>query len=244
MIYYFSGTGNSEWVAKELARLTFDTAESITSFPKDGPFSLFHGKNKPIGLVFPIYAWNVPNPMMQFAQKLASQGSYHFAVCTCGDDAGYSMRKLHKVFPLQSCYSISMPNNYILGYDVDSSTVEKKKIDAAKLRIQKISEDIKLKKKVYEVHEGKSPGFKTNIISFLFQHFARSTKPFYVEESCNGCRLCEKNCPSGTITVKDNRPVWGKECYQCLSCIHRCPKKAIQYGKSTAKKGRYFFGHS
>jgi NAD-dependent dihydropyrimidine dehydrogenase PreA subunit len=34
-------------------------------------------------------------------------------------------------------------------------------------------------------------------------------------------------------------PVWGKECTQCLACIHRCPVQAIEYGKATIGKRRY-----
>ena len=34
--------------------------------------------------------------------------------------------------------------------------------------------------------------------------------------------------------MEGNKPVWGKErCAMCLRCLHRCPKFAIQYGKST-----------
>jgi NAD-dependent dihydropyrimidine dehydrogenase PreA subunit len=43
-----------------------------------------------------------------------------------------------------------------------------------------------------------------------------------------------------TIRMDDGRPVWGKDCTQCLACINRCPVHAIQYGKGTAQRGRYY----
>lgn len=65
-----------------------------------------------------------------------------------------------------------------------------------------------------------------------------NTKKFYANDKCTGCGICESVCNCNTIKV-DKKPSWGKECTQCLACMHFCPVKAIQYGKGTEKKGRY-----
>ena len=68
----------------------------------------------------------------------------------------------------------------------------------------------------------------------------RKTKHFSVEDSCIGCGLCAKNCLVSAIKLKDHKPEWIKEqCVMCLSCLHHCPKFAIQYGKNTKKHGQY-----
>lgn len=41
-------------------------------------------------------------------------------------------------------------------------------------------------------------------------------------------------------TIKDHRPVWGKECTHCMACIVKCPKKAIEYGNKSKGKNRYY----
>ena len=54
MIFYFSGTGNSRYVAKHIATLTNDTLVSITE--KD----IKPTTDARIGLIFPVHAWSAP----------------------------------------------------------------------------------------------------------------------------------------------------------------------------------------
>lgn len=243
MIFYFSGTGNSKWVAEEIAKNLCDTATDIGRL-LDGPTSLFLGEKAILGLVFPIYAWCAPEPMLRFLNSVTTKNTYTFAVCTCGDDAGLAMNRIRKKLPLHSAYSIVMPNNYIIGFDVDSPATERKKIQAAAEKIKQISLAVKARKKIFDVNKGSFAFFKTYFVSFFFQKFARSTKPFYVEDTCNACGQCAKLCPCGCIHIDNGKPVFSKQCYQCLSCINRCSQKAIQYGKSTKARGRYYFGHN
>ena len=235
MIFYFSGTGNSRWAAKNLAALTGDEAREISKLDQTPDLT---GQGQ-IGLVFPIYAWGVPEPMLAFAKTLGKTDAFTFAVCTCGAEVGYAMKKLARVCPLDSSYSLVMPNNYILGEDVDDPQTARRKIDAAGQAIQSIAQEILQRKPVYRVEEGSLAGLKSGLVHFGFNRFARSTKDFYATDACNGCGLCAQDCPAATISLVNGRPTWGKQCYQCLRCIHRCPQRAIQYGKDTETRGRY-----
>jgi ferredoxin len=244
MIYYFSGTGNSRWIAEEIARRTDDETQSIAALVKDGPTVVYAGKDARIGIVFPIYAWGAPLIVERFCRSITlAAGSYAFAVCTCGDDSGRAMRRLKKMFSYQSAWSVKMPNNYIVGFDVDSPELEREKIDAAKEKLREISEAVRSNASVYDVYEG--AGVKTALVRPLFNTFARSTKQFSADDGCNGCGLCARACPIGAIQIRNNKPVWvRKHCTQCLSYINRCPQRAIQIGEGTKKRGRYYFQHS
>ena len=236
MIFYFSGTGNSKWVAEEIAKKVDDKAYNISKLSELPKIN----EEKQIGFVFPIYAWGVPEAMEIFAQKLEKVKTFTFGICTCGADAGISLKKFSEIYHLDSCYSIIMPSNYIIGEDLENEDIILKKMENAKKEIEVISNEIIQRKKVYRVNEGKIPRFKTNVINKGFNKFARNTNPFYVnEECCNSCGLCAKICPATTITLVDGKPVWDKKCYQCLSCINNCPKFAIQYGKKTEQRKRY-----
>lgn len=235
MIVYFSGTGNSRWAAEEIAALTGDQAYDIFTF-KGTPRLCQEGQ---VGLVFPIYAWGVPDPMVSFVKKLEKTEAFTFAVCTCGEEAGLALKQLSKYFPLDSSYSLVMPNNYIIGSDVDDDQTISHKIASAREEIQRLSQEVLQRKRVYRVQEGPLAGLKSGLVNWGFRRFARSTRPFHTTDCCNGCGRCASNCPAATITLVNGRPSWGKGCYQCLRCINECPQRAIQYGKGTQGRGRY-----
>ena len=123
MIYYFSGTGNSRWAARQIAARLHDTAQDISKL-RQLP-DLTHESQ--IGLVFPIYAWGAPEPVLSFVKKLPKTQTFTFAVCTCGEEAGYAMKKLSDLYPFRNSYSLVMPNNYIIGADVDDAQTIRKR---------------------------------------------------------------------------------------------------------------------
>lgn len=138
MIFFFSGTGNSAWTARQLARLTDDEAYDITNLKE-----LPQVKNaKQIGFVFPVYAWGVPEIMADFVKKLPESRAYTFGVCTCGGDAGLTMKQFSKLYRLDSSYSLLMPNNYIIGSDTDDEKEILQKIAAAREKLKQIAQEI------------------------------------------------------------------------------------------------------
>jgi len=235
MIYYFSGTGNSKWTAQRLSEITGDTAIDIISLHSVPDLS----NADRVGLVFPIYAWGAPEPMLNFAKTLPKTGAFTYGVCTCGANAGHAMKNLSKVFFLKSAYSLAMPNNYVVGSNLDSEEEVKSKFERAEAELKRIGRDILDGKAVYDVEEGPMAALLSNLGSRGFNAFARTTKPFYADEQCNSCGLCARECPSKTITIVNGKPSWGTKCYQCMRCINICPQSAIQYGKGTKKRGRY-----
>ncbi|HPU95160.1 MAG TPA: EFR1 family ferrodoxin [Candidatus Gracilibacteria bacterium] len=257
MIFYFSATGNSEWVAKQLAdilgEVTVSVNDELRNPQSDFTFSL--SDDERIGFVFPIHSWGVPSLMVKFIKRLKLEnyaGHQVFAVCTCGDDAGYTNRILSdllkkKNLTLESCHTVQMPNSYIVFpfFDVDSDEVEHKKVEAAPIRIRKISKAIVdgiEDKSLYNT--GSVPRLKTNVIYPLFKKYTFGQNPFTVSDDCIHCRLCAMKCPANNIRIENDKPVWGNQCVQCLACVNHCPKRAIDYGKITKKKGRYHFVES
>lgn len=249
MIFYFSGTGNSLQVAKNIGNNNGEKLISIAREmnSKKGCFEYTLGEKEAIGFVFPVYAWAPPRMVLQFIDKLKFNNykdNYVFSVAVCGDNIGNTMKVLNKALnnkgmELHSGFSIRMPNNYIITWDVDSKDVEKEKLQKAEETLKGINQVIKEKRRgVFELEKGPIPGVLTSVINPLFNKFAMDTRKFYATNKCTSCGICERVCNSNTIKVNE-KPEWGDKCTQCFACIHLCPVNAIQYGKGTEKKGRY-----
>ena len=248
MIFYFSGTGNSLHIAKVISAAQKEKLVSIADEDRkaDNKFEYTFAKGELLGFVFPVYAWSPPKIVLDFLMKMTIKGEipYSFSIATCGAEEGNTTLSMQKALAkkgvkLDCAFTIPMPNNYIMGYDVDPPDVERKTLQVAEQRIIDINAVLSGRQTaVFQLVSGKAAAFKTIVINPLFNRFALSTRQFYATDSCTGCKLCEKICPIHTITVTD-KPSWGKACTQCFACINRCPVHAIQFGKSTVSKGRY-----
>ena len=243
MIYYFSGTGNSKWVAQSLAEKTGDQTTRIMKSTMQ-PITVHAGET--LGLVFPIYAWNMPRMVDAFLKNIfLEKGAYTFAVCTCGSEAGYAMHILSARMPMSNVWSLVMPSNYIIAYHTESDDESLQKVRDAAQKIEEIASCIRDRKKgAKDVTVGSFPILKTFVAGHLFRKYALSARPFRSTYSCSGCGKCAKECPTENIRVADGMPFWFDTCEQCLACIQNCPHRAIEYGRSTEKHGRYRFHYT
>ncbi len=247
MILYFTGTGNSRFVADELAARLSDTAVRMDMsghFPQPTD-------DRCVVWIFPVHAWSVPPVVARYILSLPdgvfANDARHYMVATCGDDIGRTDRVWRALMRARGwdaagAYSVQMPNTYVLlpGFDVDSPEVESEKLRKAEARIDEIAKAIRGGKDGVDVVPGGFPVVKTRLLGPVFRRFLMSPKPFRVDTSrCNSCGRCVKNCPMENIVMADGLPKWGAECAMCLACYHGCMSDAVEYGSATRKKGRY-----
>lgn len=248
MIFYFTGTGNSLYAADFIAEHQGDRLFSIARLMglKKASYHFELEDNELLGFVFPVFAWGPPGIVLDFIDRLELSGKpYTFSLSTCGDEEGNTSKIMEaalaeKGLTLDGAFTLRMPNNYIIGFDVDSKEVETEKLKAAALMLSEICSAIgKRQTGITLTLPGRFVSLKSGLVNALFNRYAIRTKQFFADKTCNGCGICEKACPLHTIRMQEGKPVWGEACTQCLGCINRCPEKAIQYGKRTAGKGRY-----
>jgi NAD-dependent dihydropyrimidine dehydrogenase PreA subunit/flavodoxin len=254
MIFYFSATGNSRWVAQTLGEKLQEDIFSINEafIKKNIPFEYTLSDSERIGFVFPVHSWGPPTLFLWFLKRLTLtnyKNQQVFSVCSCGDDAGRTRDIVKKYLakkglPLESCHTVQLPNTYILlpFFDVDKPEVEKEKLMKAHWQVAEIHKAILDRKEYNQLYiKGIMSGLKSSIIYPLFKKYTYGKSKFYSTDKCIHCRRCHKICPAGNILWENNLPTWQQQCVQCLACLHRCPTRAIEYGRISRKKGRYHY---
>ena len=249
-IFYFSGTGNSLHVARELAlRLSNASLVPIMATSDEKGYKI---RDEVIGLVFPIHALTLPWPVHAFLEMTDfSSTSYIFALATrecfarVFDDIDRILQRQDK--KLDAGFSLEMPQNYIPIFET-YSPAEVERVEGAMLeKLEGIAKTITEGKP----HRPKEPAWSfplahglVPMISWWYQkvRFPDMERSFYADDTCTGCGICERVCLSSKIQLVGGKPVWDEtvQCSYCFACLHFCPGEAVQIrGRKTASKGRY-----
>lgn len=246
MILYFSGTGNSKYVAQKIGQELQEECLDLFEKIRGRDFSPL-SSDKPWVLVAPTYAWQIPRIVRDWLKRTELRGNLNlYFVMTCGGsigNAGAYCKKLCRVKQMnyRGCMEIVMPENYIALFDTPQK-------DEALSIIRKSAG--KIAEAILCICDGKAfpqravtfkDKMNSSLVNDVFYPTIVHAKKFYATEQCISCGLCEKVCPLNNVHLENGRPVWGKECTHCMACICRCPKEAIEYGNHTKGMIRYTF---
>ena len=256
MIFYFSGTGNTRWIARQLAEAIGETFFYIPDLIRESRYEFTLDVSERIGFCFPTHGWQPPKIVRDFIKKLTIRYSlkspdlYCWALTTCGDNIGETMTILNKDLrkkgmKAETLFSIIMPESFVClpFMKTDTKECEAKKIANARRQLNNIANIIKDRKTgSNKLIKGATPYLYSYVLGSFFNELMVSDKKFYVEKDiCIQCGKCISVCP--VENIKGLPPVWvhNKRCTLCLACYHHCPVHAINYGKITRKRGQYFF---
>lgn len=241
MVFWFSGTGNTESVALRLAGMTKENAVSIPEAVKNGQYHYSLTRGERVGIVVPVYYWGIPKMVDDFLSKLTFTNSDHhytYAVTVCGGSSCNAVSQIQKHIQVDYWSELLMPDNCIILMELKHRDEIKSCLFAAESALGKIYNKIS-SRTVEKISRGLLSEYLTKRGAKKYDK-ARHTDNFYATDACIGCGQCEGFCPDGIIKLKDGRPTWNSaQCDLCLSCIHRCPRAAIQYGKVTVGRTRY-----
>lgn len=245
MILFFSATGNTEYVARELAEALGDSeVVSLNEYTRSGKV-LEVRSERPYVILSPVYISTIPDIVQEVLRMARFSGNRRaYFVMTCAGDKSASAWFAAEIcrqngVQYMGTAHITMPQDYLIYFTVKGPEENRKTIAAAEKKVPALAEYIRREEPFPETHVGKLHVGVIRPVSVLFQKYFINPANFHVSQDCVSCGRCEKVCPLGNIKMREGKPAWGTNCIHCTACINRCPKRAIEYGKRTAGKKRY-----
>ncbi len=234
LIFYFTGTGNCLYVARQLA----DDNTELLSIPQVMKQETFNFEADEIGLVYPIYGHMPPYMVRQFLKKARLKAGYTFAVLTFGARKCNAVEILDSItrkagYRFNYISTLIMVDNWLPNFDMNEQMKMDKHIPE---NLAEIRDDISNHKHwmqpVTQEERDQHAGFMayTGIdpeVGFL----KRSEKYFAVTDRCIGCGICTDVCPHGNYSLTSNGVKTNGDCEFCFACIQNCPQKAIKFAK-------------
>lgn len=235
-IAWFSGSGNTLRVARELTdQLNRAGLEARLA-------DIARSRIPPAGahiICFPVYALGPPGVVKSYINTLPQTGGDAWLLCTMGGGAGGALRVAARLlarrrWQVRGGVELLMPNNYPIGRLPE---------DGGQLVGQALACTREFAQQIVAGEAAPLPGnWLTTAFSALFNaglnlNRKRAYRSFSADDNCNSCGLCRRVCPTANIVLEGGKPRWGKDCEQCLRCLHTCPRYAISFMRCK-QKGR------
>jgi ferredoxin len=239
IIFYFSGTGNSRYIAEIFAKNMECACHSIE---EEIDFVELIKPAETVAFSYPIYMSRVPRIMREFVQKYKSELEEKKLVIFCTQQilSGDGARALSALLPKNRVIyaeHIFMSSN-IFPVATNAERIKNKALKAER-KMQKVCEDIK-KGKVHK--RGFSAGSRAlGLIQapLLSPAERRAESSVEATADCTNCGLCVSLCPMKNLAIKNEKITHKNNCTMCWRCVNKCPKKALIVGKTGKVKNQY-----
>jgi ferredoxin len=265
LILFFSGTGNTQFVAEYLRDHVLDAGCvpncTITLAALEWASPGVIENHDILCLGFPVYEGRAPRNVRDFIERLpVVHGKGAFVFNTKGAVQGSANRSVvrrlaaHGFRPL-GCASLMLPasDGISMMLRKDSRTFNKylerdfshlRGADRLVRRIRDSLEMLRQKRDVNEIPRRSAWtvfGFaSTGVLRLLYLALGVSrARQLRATDACTRCGLCVKQCPTRNITMEKTGMSFADRCVLCLRCVNNCPEEAVQVGSYTLEKARW-----
>ena len=236
-VYYFSGTGNSLAVARDIAEEINGRLNSIVSLSNEEQIIV---DADILGIVFPVYHQGLPLIIKKFIDEIGNlEQKYIFGICTYGTSPGICLNYLSNLIHsnggrLAAGFAVKMPYNYIIpSLKIKNffSSFKLKKLSPVKKKQMFLRWEEKLKD-ICEYIQKQQPGrleTKANFIENLVDFFTlreKLQKPIWLKVAGYKGNI-DLPWPE-SIQLMDHGFKSEKRCDSCGGCAEVCPVNNIK----------------
>ena len=246
MILFYSASGNTEYVARTLAKMLGDECIDLLDRIKKSDFTRIYSK-KPFVICTPVYVCDMPFFIRNYIKKLPFRGSREvYYVFTSGGYAGISGLSAKKLTKRKNMIykghaELKMPSNHIVSNAYPETEPDEciKRIKDCTAKAAEIADTIRQHGRLRARHIFLFEKAIAVPVGYYWIRYKQPSKDFYTTDKCVGCGKCSRLCPVNNIEMYKKRPVWKAPCAHCMACISNCPFEAIEYADITQKKIKY-----
>ena len=246
MVLYFTGTGNSRYLARRIAEGLEMPLCDLNACIKAGDTAPVQ-TGRDVVLVTPTYAWRIPRVVSEWLGKTALTGAERiWFVMDCGSEIGNAARynrllAEQKHLQDMGTAQVIMPENYIAMFNAPQPAEARKIVERAEPQIDAVVEDVRTGRPFAAPRNNLYDRLMSGPVNPIFYRCFVKSAAFRAGDACVGCGQCARKCPMNNIRMENGKPVWGQACTHCMACICYCPTEAIEYGKKSVGKPRYHF---
>ncbi|MBQ7639388.1 MAG: EFR1 family ferrodoxin [Bacteroidales bacterium] len=247
LIFYFTGTGNSLYVARSLSlsgQLPVSIPQALHRDPSDYVAD-------EIGFVFPSYGQLAPAIVQDFLSVNHFRAQYFFTVITYGyrnSNAADLWHRRAASLGVNFDYvtSLLMVDNYLPEFDMTRQASYDKNVDGQIARVR-----TEIDARVHRIDPFSVEDVRWHEALAVHLEAVGNDRPFatraeqlvIVGEGCIGCGVCTHVCPHGNWRLEPVasglRARCEGPCETCLACVQNCPQKALTLHQDRNPQARY-----